>query len=103
MKNSALYQNLWIKHRESIIQLIKKGGRHSIQMHKSDFDAIGNRKSYSFNLEFMDGRVANNISGSAVARDLATVLKSIASFNQVSIGRHIKINLDKGFRLHVRS
>jgi hypothetical protein len=75
--------------------------RVSIQLSREDFKKVGNRQSYSFNLEFSDGIVANDIGGSAVARDLARVIEQNSGIVQKLKGKHLKINLDKGFTLWI--
>jgi len=75
--------------------------RISIQLSRDDFKKVGNRQSYSFNLEFSNGVVANGIGGSAVARDLARVLEQSTSIIQKLKGKHMKFNLDKGFTLWI--
>ena len=75
--------------------------RVSIQLSQEDFNKVGNRQSYSFNLKFSDGIVANDIGGSAVARDLARVLEQNVRIIQKLKGTHMKLNLDKGFTLWV--
>jgi hypothetical protein len=73
----------------------------SIQLSLEDFKKVGKRQSYSFNLEFSDGIVANDIGGSAVARDLARVLEQNTRIIQKLKGKHMKFNLDKGFTLWI--
>ena len=66
-----------------------------------DFALVGNRKSYSFNLEFDDGIVSNNISGSAVARDLAGVLTKSSFIKPVLNNGYFKFQMDKNFNLWI--
>ncbi|MHB2149706.1 hypothetical protein ACX8XP_11670 [Calditrichota bacterium LG25] len=66
------YINLWRSILNEIENKIKDSVQpQSIQLDEKDFKNVGNRSSYSFNLEFKDGQIINNIRGSAVARDLA--------------------------------
>ncbi len=73
----------------------------SIQLSQEDFKKVGNRQSYSFNLEFSDGIVVNDIGGSAVARDLARVLEQSENFNKNLKDMHVKFRMDKGFVLWI--
>jgi hypothetical protein len=73
----------------------------SIQLQQADFKKAGDSQSYSFNLEFSDGVVSNNIGGVAVARDLARVLEQDLEIIKKLKGRHMKFNMDKGFTLWV--
>ncbi|MEI6883798.1 MAG: hypothetical protein WCO02_04880 [Bacteroidota bacterium] len=75
--------------------------KQSVQLDEDDFKHVSGRKSFSFNLEFKNGVVANNIGGSAVARDLARVLEQNIRIMQKLKGKHIKSNLDKGFTLWI--
>jgi len=62
---------------------------------------VGNRQSYSFNLEFDDGVVSNNISGSAMARDLAAVLSNSSSIKSILKTGYFKFQMDNNFTLWV--
>jgi hypothetical protein len=73
----------------------------SIQLSQEDFKKVSKRQSFSFNLEFSDGIVANDIGGSAVARDLARVLEQNTRIIQKLKGKHLKFNMDKGFTLWI--
>lgn len=73
----------------------------SIQLQQADFKKAGDRQSYSFNLEFSDGVVSNDIGGVAVARDLARVMEQDPGILKKLKGRHMKFNMDKGFTLWV--
>ncbi len=57
--------------------------------------------SYSFNLEFINGIVSNNIDGSAVARDLAKVLENSLEIKKILNLGHFKIRMDKDFCLWI--
>ena len=73
----------------------------SITLNSKDFALVGNRKSYSFNLEFDDGVVSNNISGSAVARDLAEVLSTSSSVKSILKTGYFKFRMDNNFTLWI--
>jgi hypothetical protein len=73
----------------------------SVPLAQEDFKKVGNRQSYSFNLELSDGIVANDIGGSAVARDLARALEQNSGILPKLKGKHMKFNLDKGFILWI--
>ncbi len=65
--------------------------------HAIEFNNVGNRKSYRFNLEFLNGVVTNNISGSAVARDLVHILENSTKVSKLIQKGRFKFNLDGGF------
>jgi hypothetical protein len=100
MKKSEIYLELWLKNRNEINnKLLNSNTKQFIQLNPKDFKNVGNRKSYSFNLEFINGKVSNNISNSAVARDLAKMIdNSIEIIELIKIG-HYKINMDCKFCL----
>lgn len=98
-----LYTEIWKKVSSDLLDLII-GTKDcaSIQLPSETFKEVGNRNNYSFNLEFNNGNVSNNIGGSAVARDLADVILSSSGWKDYLTNRHIKITLDKNFTLHIR-
>ena len=73
----------------------------SITLNSKDFALVGNRKSYSFNLEFDNGVVSNNISGSAVARDLAAELSNSSSVKSILKTGYFKFRMDNNFTLWI--
>ena len=73
----------------------------SIVLNAKDFALVGNRKSYSFNLEYDDGVVSNNISGSAVARDLAAELSNSSSVKYILKTGYFKFRMDNNFTLWI--
>lgn len=62
-------------------------------MSKHEFEAVGDREKagYQFNLEFSQGKVINNISGSAVARDLRDIIYSDSFEKELIFGGSYKI------------
>lgn len=93
------YEDIWNQLMPLILQAIKDNKSQNFQLRKEIFDKVGKRKSYSFNLVFSNGRVSNNISGSAVARDLARVLENNKQFKILSLGKEIKLSMWKDFNL----
>lgn len=106
MKESNIYIHLWQKYRPVIIRMMKLATAKPqiYQLSNHEFEAIGDRISsgYSFNLEINSGILANNIEGTAVARDLFEVLKSSKTANSIMQGNYIKINLTNDFKLKVQ-
>ena len=96
------YINIWQNALPAISEIIgSSDSSGSIMLNSKDFALVGNRQSYSFNLEFDNGIVSNNISGSAVARDLATELTSSGSIKSVLNNGYFKIRMDKNFTLWI--
>jgi hypothetical protein len=106
MKESNIYIHLWQKYRPVIINMMKLATEKPqiYQLSKHEFEAIGDRTSsgYSFNLEIINGILANNIDGTAVARDLFEVLKSSKTANSIMQENYIKINLTSDFKLKIQ-
>ena len=99
-----LYAEIWQHVSQDLLDLISFTNQYgSIQLSSETFEAVGNRKEYSFNLEFINGNVSNNIDGSAVARDLAEVISNSTDWKDFLANKHIKITLDKDFTLHIRT
>ena len=96
------YSNIWKNALPKISEILSSSKfSGSIELNPADFALVGNRKKYSFNLEFDDGVVFNNISGSAVARDLAAELKRSSSINSVLRYGFFKFRMDKNFTLWI--
>lgn len=95
------YEDIWNQIMPLILQSIRDSKPLTIQLTKEIFDKAGNRKSYSFNLQFRNGRVSNNIGGSAVARDLARVLENNNQFKNFSIKKDIQLRMGNEFTLEI--
>jgi hypothetical protein len=103
MATSGKYLDLWAKQRENIKSKMKNANSvQIIQFSESEFSKVGNRKSYSFNLEFNNGIVSNNISGSAVARDLAETLEGSKEIREILKNGYFKFNLNNSFCLRIQ-
>jgi len=102
MASTGKYTDLWTKQRISIKEKLGIATtKQSIQLNSDDFNKVGNRSSYSFNLEFVNGIVSNNLGGSAVARDLAQVLENSNEIKEILKTGHYKINMDRQFCLWI--
>lgn len=93
------YVDLWEKYRPIINTLIKNGGG-SYQLEANKFQQRGNRDSYSFRLSILNGEIPI-LEGSAVARDLKTVLDGSKTFKSNAAGKNITIRLTPAFILEV--
>ena len=103
MSSSGKYFDLWLKQRSIIKDKLENSAtKQSIQLNPEEFKKVGNRASYSFNLEFKDGIVANNVDGTAVARDLAKVLENSTDIKELLKEGHYKINMDRRFCLWIQ-
>ena len=71
----------------------------------TDFESAGDRgkSGYTFNIALENGKVINNISGSAVARDLYEALKNDEAIKAMLVNRSIKISVGKSFVLSIKN
>jgi len=99
--NIHKYEDIWKQVSDQILSSIKIGSNTEIHLNSTIFNKASSRNSYSFNLEFTNGKVSNNIKGSAVARDLTRVLESKKDFTEIIKGKFVKINMSKEFFLHI--
>ena len=92
------YEVIW----KRVIPMIKEcltSGKDfsSMQLTKSQFDAAGNRKSYSFNIQYQNGKLTNSLEGSAVARDLDRMIIGNAEYKNLLKGKSVKLAMGKDF------
>ncbi len=106
MKTTKKYVNLWKNTLPAILEalenVIESHEFRQIKMKEDSFIEIGNRISsgYTFRLDIVDGNVPIK-KGTAVARDLKTVLDDSPKFNKLSAGRYLLIRMGKDFILHI--
>lgn len=107
MTQVNLYYPLWKRYLPVFAIQLKKAitEEQEINFTKSDLHSLGNRNKadYGFSLEIENGKVKNNISGSAVARDLYDVLMSDAKVKELLQGKHFKFSLGKAYILKIAS
>lgn len=79
-------------------------GEQTLQLQKYEFEVSGNRKDsgYTFTLEIVNGLVVNNISGSAVARDLYDILKGSEKVKSMLKETNFKITLGRDYLLKIK-
>jgi hypothetical protein len=105
MKETEKYIPLWTKYLPALRILFKKAleSKQQLQLYKHDFEISGDRdkSGYTFNLEVKNGRVVNNIIGTAVARDLYKVLKGDERIMSFLLQNDIKLSLIKSYMLTI--
>ena len=97
MKKTELYVDLWRMMLPMIHQALKTDTR-LLKLDPNEFTTRGSRQSYTFKLEIIDGLIPVK-KGSAVARDLKTVLDASPTFCKFAKGKTIVIRLTKDFSL----
>jgi hypothetical protein len=77
----------------------------SFKLNITDFESAGDRgkSGYTFNLNLENGKVTNNVSGSAVARDLFEALKNDEAIKVLLQDKSIKISVGKSFLLSIKT
>ena len=107
MSEKNLYHSLWRKYLNVIEILMRNAnnGEKVLKLQKYEFDVSGNRKDsgYTFTLEIVNGLVVNNISGSAVARDLYDILKGSEKVKAMFKEKNFRITLGKDYLLKIRT
>ena len=99
--NKNKYEPIWHEQLPAILNAIRnrKMGSQTISMPARQFEAVGNRKKYSFRLDLEDVEVTNNIGGSAVARDLRNVLFENQEALELLKCIVVTIKMDRNFTL----
>lgn len=93
---SGKYISIWNSYLKEIKNALSNGnGKNIILLNKNLFFTAENRKSFAFKLEYNQGKVMNNIEGSAVARDLYKILLDN------KIATHKIFRLNKEFELTI--
>ena len=74
-------------------------------LNKTDFESAGDRgkSGYTFNMLIENGKVVNNISGSAVARDLFETIKADDIMKEFLKEKTVKINVGKAYMLTIKT
>jgi hypothetical protein len=101
------YLQTWKKYIPVIRLYLKKSVTEDQQfkLNITDFESAGDRgkSGYTFNLQMENGKVTNNISGSAVARDLYELLKADEIIKAFLQDKSVKISVGKSFMLTIKS
>lgn len=101
------YLQTWKKYIPVIRLYLKKSITEDQQfkLNITDFESAGDkgRSGYTFNLQIENGKVINNISGSAVARDLFELLKADEVIKAFLQDKSVKISVGKAFILTIKS
>ncbi len=101
------YLTTWRKYIPVIRLHLKKSliEEQNFKLNITDFESAGDRgkSGYTFNIAMENGKVTNNISGSAVARDLYEALKSDEAIKAMLQDKNIKISVGKSFVLSIKT
>jgi hypothetical protein len=101
------YLTTWRKYIPVIRLHLKRSlaEEQSFKLNITDFESAGDRgkSGYTFSLAMENGKVTNNISGSAVARDLYEALKTDETIKAMIQDKAIKISVGKSFVLSIKT
>lgn len=101
-----MYTQIWSKYLPIIKILLKRtaNGDQVLDLNRIDFERAGSgrKAGYKFNIEFNKGRVANIISGSALASDLAFVMLEDINVKTILLENHFTVSLNTKFQLSLK-
>jgi hypothetical protein len=102
-----MYTQIWSKYLPIIKILLKRtlNGDQVLDLNRIDFERAGSgrKAGYKFSIEFTKGRVANIISGSPLASDLAFVMLDDANIKALLLGNHYVVSLNTKFQLSLKN
>ena len=102
-----MYTYIWNKYLPVIRILLKKssGGEQLLRLNRDDFEraGTGRKAGYKFNIEFIEGKVSNVISGSDLASHLAAAMLEDTATKVVLRGGHFQVTLNTKFQLTIKN
>lgn len=98
-----MYTQIWSKYLPIIKILLKRTatGDQVLDLNRIDFEraGTGRKAGYKFTIEFNKGRVANIISGSLLASELAFLMQEDANIKPILSENHFTVSLNTKFQL----
>ena len=102
-----MYTHIWLKYLPIIKILMKRSatGDQTLDLNRIDFEraGTGRKAGYKFTIEFTNGRVANVISNSPLAPDLATVLLQDDVVKNLVSSNNFQVSLNTRFQLSIKN
>jgi hypothetical protein len=102
-----MYTHIWLKYLPIIKILMKRsaGGDQNLDLNRIDFEraGTGRKAGYKFTIEFTNGRVANVISNSPLAPDLATVILQDDVIKGLLANNNYQVSLNTRFQLSIKN
>lgn len=102
-----MYTHIWLKYLPIIRILLKKSatGDQTLNLNRPDFEKAGiaRKAGYKFTIEFKNGKVANVISTSQLALDLATVLLEDGTVKGLFATGNYEVSLNTKFQLSIKN
>ncbi|SIO53470.1 hypothetical protein [Chitinophaga niabensis] len=100
-KRQYLYVPVWKKYQSQITRSVNWGLGEGFSIPSSYFMKVSNRKHFGFRLEIKNGNVVNDISGSAMARDLAFLLLESPVNKELLAKKHFFVRMSRNFYLEI--
>jgi hypothetical protein len=101
-----MYAQIWTKYLPIIRILLKrtKQDNQVLDLNRIDFERMGTgrKAGYKFTIEFKNGKVANLISSSALASDLASVMLDDANTKSILEGGEFTVSLNTKFQILIK-
>jgi hypothetical protein len=98
-----MYNHIWKKYLPIIRILMKKSiaEEQLLSLNKIDFEraGTGRKAGYKFKIDFVEGKVGNVISGSALAVHLAETMLEDEGAKQIMADHNFEISLNTKFQL----
>ena len=102
-----MYTHIWNKYLPIIRILLKKsaGGEQTLDLNRIDFEraGTGRKAGYKFTIELVNGRVANVISTSPLAMDLAAVLLEDGVVKELIRTNNYSVSLNTKFQVGIKN
>ena len=101
-----MYTQIWNKYLPVIKILLKRSvqGVQTLDLNRIDFERAGSgrKAGYKFSIEFVRGKVANVISGSQLASELATAMLEDANIRLLLQSHNYIVSLNTKFQLTLK-
>ena len=102
-----MYTHIWLKYLPIIKILMKRAatGDQTLDLNSIDFEraGTGRKAGYKFTIELTNGRVANVISNSPLAPDLATVILQDDAIKTLLANNNFQVSLNIRFQLSIKN
>lgn len=102
-----MYTHIWLKYLPIIRILLKKtaAGDQTLNLNRPDFEKAGvaRKAGYKFTIEYKNGKVANVISTSQLALDLAAVMLEDATVKNLFVTGNYEVSLNTRFQLSLKN
>lgn len=102
-----MYNHIWKKYLPIIKILMKKSVSEEqvLALNRIDFEraGTGRKAGYKFKIDFVDGKVGNVISASALAMHLAQVILEDDSTKEILNEHNFEVSLNTKFQLTIKN